>query len=54
MNSSYDILQAIRNKPPVIEVAKARTRKATSKDDKLISELLKKLSPGDLAKLLGK
>lgn len=55
MNASYDILQAIMCKPPVAEVdAPKRTRKQTSRDDKLVLEVIKKLSADDLQRLLSR
>jgi hypothetical protein len=54
MNASYDILQSILGKPPVIEVAPKRTRKQTSRDDKLVLEVIKKISHDDLMKMMEK
>lgn len=54
MNATYDILHAIMNRPPIIEVKKPRARKTTSHEDKVAMELIKKLSMQDLAKLLAK
>ena len=53
MNASYDILHAIMSKPPVIEVKKSRARKTTSHENRIVMELIKKLSMEDLTKLLG-
>jgi len=53
MNASYDILQAIMSKPPIIEEPKVRTRKPTTREDATVLQLIKKLSAEDLAKLMG-
>lgn len=54
MQATYDILQAIMRKPPLIEVEKPRTRRATTREDAAVMALIKKLSAEDLAKLLEK
>jgi hypothetical protein len=54
VNATYDILQAIMGKPPVAEVEKPRTRKITTREDATVTQILRKLSAADLAKLLGK
>ncbi len=54
VNASFDILQAIMNKPPVIEVEPKRTRKQTSRDDKLVLEVIKKIGHEDLMKMMQK